>query len=260
MFRFSSQYLPVLHRTWWAVLAVPLMMAMMAVVLLPMIVAPQWRISAGTIHIVCVANVSRFLCTNPRRSKTEPVPELRPRVWTSAGKIKHFGFSHFTLSLHNKYFSLTLPETVAGGKIGADPVWSEGNLERWVLPALIQEGSNARRRYFLSVLYSALACVLPVFTLLVFFVWNVFIADCHEIVLSTKIYYIITLFVGSSFGWWLPQQVDRFPPYKHTPRACTTKTNPRAKSTGDCGKEMLHLDDAKLHVSGTLYSVANGHP
>lgn len=239
------------------------MMAMMAVVLLPMMVAPQRRISAGTIHIVCVANVSQILCTNPRRSKTEPVPDLRPGVWTSAGKIKHFGFSHFTLSLHNKYFSLTLPETVAGGVVGANTVWSEGNVDRRVLPALIQRGSSAGRRYFLSVF----ASVLPVFTLLVFFVWNIFIADCHEIVLSTKIYYIITLFVGSSSGWWLPQQVDRLPALQtwHTqthsaPHACTTKTNPRAMSNGDCGKEMLHLDDAKLHVSGTLHSVANGHP
>lgn len=36
------------------------MMAMMAMVLHPMMVAPQRRISAGTIHIVCVCSEQMF--------------------------------------------------------------------------------------------------------------------------------------------------------------------------------------------------------
>lgn len=153
-------------------------------------------------------NVSGFRCTNPRRSKTEPVPELRQKVRTSAGKIKHFEFSHFTLSLHNKYFSLTL----SGGSWLWDwgrqcRLWIVDGWWRKVLPVLIQEGSNVRWRYFLSVLFSAFTCSTG------FYTFGFLCLKCFYCRLSRNCtfhknllhYYPLRRIFSC---WWLPQQVD----------------------------------------------------
>lgn len=92
-----------------------------------------------------------------------------PRDNESAGKIKHFEFSHFTLSLHNKYFPLSHTYTHShfkgrrgwGTELGGGYGWRGAS-------GSLGPGAGTRSGFF--PFYSQLSLVLPVFTLLVFFV------------------------------------------------------------------------------------------